>query len=77
MIFVLSAIELLSLVPLGLSLSLLAQVQHGDSLVNHIELDFFVQGAICSERRQAVYFDQPRLYFIVNENVYSKDFKAH
>ena len=77
MIFVLPAVELLSLVPLRLSLSLLAQVQHGDSLVHHIELNLLVQGAICREGRQAVHFDQPRLNFVVNENVYSKDFKAH
>jgi hypothetical protein len=76
-IFVLPSVELLSLVPLRLSFSLLAQVKHGDSLVNHIELNLFVQGAICSEGRQAVHFDQPRLYFVVNENVNSKDFKAH
>ena len=57
MIFVLSAVELLSLVPLRLSLSLLAQVQHGNSLVHHIELNLLVQGAIGREGRQAVHFD--------------------
>ena len=74
MVFVLSPIELLCIILFRLLFALLAQVQHCNRLIHHVELYSFVQGAVRGERRKTVYFYQPRFNFVVDEDVEAQDF---
>ena len=59
---------------------LLALVSHAKDLngvSNHILLHLEVQRCICGKAGSVVDLDQPRLEFLINENVEAQDLKAH
>lgn len=76
-VLVLATIKLLGFVPFRFSFSLGAHVKHSDGLVDHVELNFLIEGTVSGEGRQAVDLNQPRLYFVIDEDIDSQDFKAH
>lgn len=76
-ILVLAPVELLSTLLLQLLLSLTAQVQHRNCLVQEVVLDLLVDRTISCERRQRIHLNKPRLEFIVNEDVEAEHLEAH
>lgn len=69
-------IKLICLVSLHLFLSSLTQVEHGDGFVYQVILDLLVERTVGRERGEAVNFDEPRLDFIVEEDVDAEHFEA-